>query len=119
MIEPFRDYGDFVPQKDERIICFNVSKTYLGCERPNLYECTRKYWRLNGQRANNADLVFAICRGYIIGVFKPHRWFTTQCERYKGRWEFKGEQIFDSPYLNQDISKIVHNRQNPIMYINM
>jgi len=44
MIEPFRDYGDFV-HKDERIVCFNVSKTYLGCERPNLYECTRKYWR--------------------------------------------------------------------------
>ena len=99
MIEPFRDYGDFV-HKDERIVCFNVSKTYLGCERPNLYECTRKYWRLNGQRAKKADLVFAICSGYI-------------------GWEFEGEQIFDSPYQNQDISKIVRNRQNPVMYINM
>ena len=27
MIEPFRDYGDFVHQKDERIVCFNVSNT--------------------------------------------------------------------------------------------
>lgn len=51
MIEPFRNYGDFVNHKNKRIICFNVSRTYLGCERPNLYECTRKYWRLNGQRA--------------------------------------------------------------------
>lgn len=57
MIEPFKDYGDFVNHKNERIICFNVSRTYLGCERPNLYECTRKYWRLNGQRAKKADLV--------------------------------------------------------------
>lgn len=48
MIEPFKDYGDFVNHKNERIICFNVSRTYLGCERPNLYECIRKYWRLNG-----------------------------------------------------------------------
>ena len=60
MIEPFKDYGDFVNHKNERIICFNVSRTYLGCERPNLYECTRKYWRLNGQRAKKADLVFAL-----------------------------------------------------------
>lgn len=106
MIEPFRNYGDFVNHKNKRIICFNVSRTYLGCERPNLYECTRKYWRLNGQRAKKADLVFAICSGYIVGVFKPQRWFPTQCEKYKGRWEFEGEQIFDSSYLNQDISKI-------------
>ena len=119
MIESLKMCGDFVNLKNERIICFNVSKTYLGCERPNLYECTRKYWRLNGQRANNADLVFAICRGYIVGVFKPHRWFPTQYEKYKGRWESEGEQIFDSPYQKQDISKIVRNRQNPVMYINM
>jgi hypothetical protein len=119
MIEPFKDYGDFVNHKNERIICFNVSRTYLGCERPNLYEYTRKYWRLNGQRAKKADLVFAICCGYIVGIFKPHHWFPTQCEKYKGRWEFEGEQIFDSPYQNQDISKIVRNRQNPVMYINM
>lgn len=75
MIEPFKDYGDFVNHKNERIICFNVSRTYLGCERPNLYECTRKYWRLNGQRAKKADLVFAICCGYIVGIFKPHQRF--------------------------------------------
>lgn len=67
MIESLKMCGDFVNLKNERIICFNVSKTYLGCERPNLYECTRKYWRLNGQRANNADLVFAICRGISLG----------------------------------------------------
>ena len=26
MIEPFKDYGDFVNHKNERIICFNVSR---------------------------------------------------------------------------------------------
>lgn len=73
----------------------------------------------NGRRADKADLVFAICKGNIVGVFKPHRWFQTKCEKYKGRWEFEGEQIFNSPYMNQDISKIASNRQNPVMYINM
>lgn len=78
MIEPFRNYGDFVNHKNKRIICFNVSRTYLGCERPNLYECTRKYWRLNGQRAKKADLVlqFAVvillvCSSHNVG-FLPN-----------------------------------------------
>ena len=101
------------------IICFNVSKTYLQCERPNLYECTRKYWRLNGERAQNADLVFAVCSGYIIGVFKPIRWYPTTSEKYKGRWEFDGEEIVDSPFINMDISHLTGRRQNPVMYLNM
>ena len=36
--EAFKDYGDFVNHKNERIICFNVSRTYLGCERPFLFQ---------------------------------------------------------------------------------
>ena len=38
---------------------------------------------------------------------------------YLNTFDNEGEQIFDSPYQNQDISKIVRNRQNPVMYINM
>lgn len=35
---------------NERIVCFNISRTWRNRERANLYECTRKYWRLNGER---------------------------------------------------------------------
>ena len=40
-------------------------------------------------------------------------------EEYIGRWEFEGEQIEDSPYLLMDISHLLGNRQNPVMYVNM
>ena len=117
MEEPFRNYGLFENKKNEKILCLNVSRTYILCERPTLYECTRKYWRLNGAHAQNADLVFAICHGYIVGVFKPNRWYLS--ERYIGRWEFEGKQIEDSPYILMDISHLTGKRQNPVMYINM
>lgn len=65
----------------------------------------------------NANFVFAISQGYIVGVFKPTRWFLSK--EYLGRWEFEGEQIVDSPYLLMDISHLLRNRQNPVMYINM
>ena len=84
-----------------------------------LYECVRKYWRLNGERAQKAEYVFAISSGYIVGVFKPTRWFLTDAKEYKGRWEFEGEEILDSPYLYMDISYIIGKRQNPVSYINM
>ena len=50
MEEPFKDYGEFENFGTERIVCVNVSRTYLGGERESLYECTRKYWRLNGEQ---------------------------------------------------------------------
>ena len=103
--------------KNEKILCLNVSRTYLLSERPTLYDCTRKYWRLNGKRAQNAELVFAVSLGYIVGVFKPTHWFLSK--EYIGRWEFEGEQIEDSPYLLMNISHLLGKRQNPVMYINM
>ena len=117
MDEPFRDYGYFENKKDEKILCLNVNRTYLMNERPSLYECTRKYWRLNGNRAQHAELVFAFSQGHIVGVFKPIRWFLSK--DYVGRWEFEGEQIKDSTYILMNISHLLEKRQNPVMYINM
>lgn len=119
MKEPFRDYGFFNNDNKERIVCFNISKTYLLNERPNLYECTRKYWRLDGKRAMKANFVFAVCCGIIVGVFKPNIWFQTENSIYTGRWEFEGEEIKKSPYLLMNISKLLGKRQNPVAYINM
>lgn len=119
MEKVFQDYGRFENDANNRIICFNVTRTYLLCERPNLYECVRKYWRLNGERAKKAEYVFAISSGYIVGVFKPKRWFLTDSHEYVRRWEFEGEEISDSPYLHMDISHLIGKRQNPVSYINM
>lgn len=115
----FRDYGYFENNNKDKIVCFNISRTYLLCERPNLYECTRKYWRLSGKRVQNADLVFAVCSGYIVGVFKPKFWHLTESKEYVGRWEFEGEEIVDSPFVNMNISHLIGKRQNPVAYINM
>lgn len=117
MEEPFRNYGIFENNRNEKILCLNISRTYLQSERPNLYECARKYWRLNGERAKNAELVFAISSGYIVGVFKPTRW--SPSKEHVGRWEFEGEEIQNSPYILMDISLLIGKRQNPVMYINM
>ena len=119
MKEPFRDYGCFENKNNERIVCFNITKSYLQSWRPNLYECTRKYWRLDGRRAKKAALVFAVSCGMIVGVFKPLIWHLTENAKNVGRWEFEGEEIVDSPYLLMSISNLLGKRQNPVAYINM
>lgn len=115
--DPFVDLGNWTNEKNEKVLCLNVIRTHFLCERPNLYECTRKYWKLNGERAAKADLVFAVILGTIIGVYKPIKWYPSK--EYPGRWEFDGEEISDSPYLFMSVSHILGKRQNPVMYINM
>ena len=109
---------DINPNPEDRIICINISQTYLSGERENVYECTRKYWRLNGYRAEKANIVLAIYRGVVVAVFKPHIWYLTKSTEYSGRWEFEGEQIYDSPYINTSVRNLVKIGQNPIMYYN-
>lgn len=65
---PFRDRGYWDNPNNEKVLCLNVTRTSFSGERPNLYECTRKYWKLNGERAAKADLVFAVIIGTIVGV---------------------------------------------------
>ena len=115
--DPFRDRGNWDNPNNEKVLCLNVTRTSFSGERPNLYECTRKYWKLNGERAAKADLVFAVITGTIVGVFRPRKWYLS--EEYPGRWEFVGEEIISSPYLFMSVSHILKKRQNPVMYINM
>lgn len=110
---------DFINNSSERILCLNITKSYNEKKQQEVYDCVRKFWKLDGKRAQKANLVFAVCNGIIVGVFKPSYWFLTDNESLKGRWEFEGEEILDSPYLNQSLFKLFHGRRNPVMYINM
>lgn len=109
------------------MICININKPYnrpntdYYGKRDNIYEATRKYWRLNGNRAKTADYVLAVYQGIVRAVFKPLEWHISDVKFETGdRWEFTGTEIEDSSYLNVSVKEhIKHGNQNPIFYINM
>lgn len=115
------------PQKTDKLICININKTYNRPDvdqfgvRDNIYEATRKYWKLNGRRAKNADYVLATYQGIVRAVFKPIRWIESEKAFETGkRWEFEGEEILRSKYLNKSVKHLINKgNQNPILYINM
>lgn len=90
-------------------------------KRDNIYEATRKYWRLNGSRAKTADYVLAVYKGIVRAVFKPTEWHISDVKFDTGnRWEFTGIEVDDSPYLNTSVKEYIKKgNQNPIFYINM
>ena len=109
------------PNPNDRIIFINICQTYKTGERGSIYEATRKYWRLNGKRAEKATHVLAIVDGIVLAVFKPTKWYITDDTRYKraGRWEFEGEELYDTPYIGKSMRNLLKPSQNPIQYFNM
>ena len=104
-----------VPSPSDRIICFKVGKV----KRENLYEMTRKYWKVNIQRARNATHALAIVDGVVQAVYLPYRWYLTEDPMRLGRYEFDGEEDPDSDYIGQSVIEFYGKSQNPIKYINL
>lgn len=106
----------------DSIIFINVNKSY-GTDaadeykRPSLYEATRKYWKLNPERANKANLIMAVYRGVVRGVFKPTSNWYPAIER-PGRYMVDAQQICQSPYLHKSVVSLFTQSQNPIHYHN-
>lgn len=110
----------------DRLLIVKLNKTYTGSpteriyQRENMYEKTRKYWKLNPEKAQQADFVLAVFKKVVRAVYKPERWFPVQNEEiFSGiRYAFDGVEIENSPYLNKDVSKYIRG-MNPIQYINI
>lgn len=104
---------DFQPQITDRIICVKVGKV----KRENLYEMTRKYWRVSLKRAQTSTHVLAIVGGVVEAVYIPTEWRLS--EKMPGGCEFEGYEDCMSKYIGKRVEKYYGKSQNPIKYINM
>lgn len=107
--------NELIPNPGDRIVCVKVGKL----QRENMYEMARKYWKVRYERVSRATHVLAITGGKVEAVYIPQSWFLTKNPRYEGRYEFSGEEVFNSPYLGKDVTGFYGRSQNPVKYINL
>lgn len=104
------------PQPNDRIICVKVGKI----RRENIYEMTRKYWKVDLNRAKKATHVLAIVDGIVEAVFIPKTWMYTDNPIYEGRCEFTGIEDTASDYIGKDVRGFYkRGSSNPVRYIGM
>lgn len=102
-------YGsDVLKEKDikQKLIMIRINSTYSDSLSPlELYEMTRGYWRVDVERAKQADYVLAVYQGIVREVYQVADWFpggSTFTQRKddedfaKNRYEFVG-RIADEP----------------------
>lgn len=96
----------------------------------NIYEAARYAWKLNVNRARNADYILAHRSGHIVGVFEADNWIPADHPEFKGRfyendngrWGFIGkvaqpEILFQ--YFNKELPEgfVKRGAANPVRFI--
>ncbi len=110
-----------------RAIVINVNRTVA--ERESVYAAVRYAWKLDPRKAAAAEIVLAVERGLIIGVFVADRWLEATPENFPGtdvarpgRWGFVGraaEKAIADRYLRRRLPDRLRKRgaANPIRYV--
>lgn len=92
-------------------------------KRTDLYECTRKYWYLNKQRADKADYILGIYKGIVKAVIKPTtEWVPVDVSASgtmfkKIRYQIEGDMVEDSPYLGKSVAAYPFGLGGAVTYI--
>ena len=124
---------DALDRKDitENIIAIKVNRSYRESMTANeLYEVTRGYWRLDIERARQAEYVFSVYQGIIKEVYKIDGWLPAgSIPRITlpnkpvpaERFEFVGEIAephMREKYIGKSIAGLyLKGEANPIKYL--
>jgi hypothetical protein len=107
-------------------IIINVNRS---AAESSVYEAVRFAWRLDPERAADAEIVLAVVRGLIVGVFVAERWLEATVQNFPGisedqhgRWGFVGHPAADetaSQYLRHRLPDTMRKpgAANPIRYV--
>lgn len=99
------------------VISININRTYniKSDFHPNIYESTRKSWKISESRLNDIEYVLSEYKGVIRAIFHPTKWI-----KIDNRWMFEGYEVTDKDiteiYLNKSVPKKEKGAANPIKY---
>ncbi|MDH8701649.1 hypothetical protein M2138_000998 [Dysgonomonadaceae bacterium PH5-43] len=106
-----------VEDVQHNLITININKTYKlkSDYHPNIYEATRKSWKINEKRLQQIEYVLSEYRGIVRAIFKPEKWI-----KEGDRWMFEGVEVTDKEiidlYLNKSLPEKKKGEANPIKY---
>lgn len=101
---------------------FDQAKADGVYRRIDIYEATRKYWKIGKNAPQEIKYVLGVYKGVVRSVIKVKSWeWTTKAEDgtiFKSeRCIFEGKLLDDSPYMNKDVSDYPFGSGGAIRYI--
>jgi len=107
---------------EEPVILININRRYQKNMKPEeIYEVTRKHWKISARRASKVKIVCSVYRGIVREVFIIDRWLPSPAPEEK-RHMFEGEvapKDIKARYINKSVVKYWKmGSRGPIKYIN-
>jgi len=104
----------------EPLLLININNLYRrDMTRKELYNATRKSWRINIKRNSNIKIACSVYKGIIREVFSVKKWLPSP--EIKGRYMFQGKiapENIRNLYINKSVSIYwKKGSQNPIKYV--
>ena len=101
---------------------FNQAKANGVYRRIDIYESTRKYWKISKSNLQKIKYVLGVYKGVVRSVIEVKSWkWTTVAEDgtiFKSdRCIFEGNLLENSPYLNKDVSKYPFGSGGAVRYV--
>lgn len=115
--------GGYLEESDfvDKVLLININGTYN--KRSDIYESTRKAWKLSKSRVKNVEYVLSEYRGIIRAIFKPQKWEISALN--SKRMLFEGYEITEENnpeifhrYMNKKVPK-AKGMSNPVHYYNV
>jgi hypothetical protein len=97
-----------------RAVLINVSRS--ASEQPSLYEATRFAWRMDKEKAEQAEVVLANRQGLIVEAFVPERWLDATTDNFPGRKNRPGRIGFEGRVAPPDIQEMYVRKRVPDEY---
>jgi len=108
--------------EDDLLIININSLYYYDIPKDELYQATRKSWRINLERSKNIKYALSVYKWIVREVYEIYNWeFSKEYnwyKRYKFNWKIADNKIRDK-YIYKDVTDYFKQwSQNPIKYIN-
>ncbi|MCM1494663.1 MAG: hypothetical protein NC089_02565 [Bacteroides sp.] len=119
---------------DENVILFRITQYQHGMSATEIYDLTRRCWKVNVEKAREADLAFSVYKGIVLEVYRIVEWFPGHStynsipvsdeikrrDKQEGRWEFVGrvDEELREKYVGKNVSAFFKKgNQHPFKYI--
>lgn len=120
--EIFVNYESEKIKVEDDLIAININNLYYyWITNSEIYESTRKSWRLNLDRAKNIKYALSVFRWIVREVYEINDWYFSKKQNWFDRYEFQwmiAKKNIREKYINKDVSEYFSKwSQNPIKYI--
>ena len=122
-IEAIYNCQKIAPNPNDRILLVSLNRTFDLARKRNddidLYKITRRSWAISRHKAEKIDYVLGVYRGVVRSVLKVDDYSVVKNEKIRDRCDFVGNMVYDSKYLNTDVSDYPFGNRGAIRYINL